>query len=225
MKSEAVSTDDWGVFGHEQPTALPSEALRHLDRLADEVDRRESGEQLSPLIAEWAGHVAEAMGLDDEARVRCVAGGRFHDVGKAAIPDSILCKAGPLTGEDTELIRQHPEQGARLVGGVPELERVAEIVRAHHERYDGRGYPDGLAGEAIPVEARIVAVCDAWAGMRGARAFRGPLATRQAVQQLRGGAGSEFDPAVVDAFLHLLETGVMSDLPDEPVAVQAAGGL
>jgi HD-GYP domain-containing protein (c-di-GMP phosphodiesterase class II) len=223
MKERRAATDHRGVFHDEHPTPLPSPALRHLEELADEVDRRESGDLLSALIAQWAGTVAQAMGLDDAARERCAAAGRFHDVGKSVIPDSILCKVGPLTGEDTEAIREHPAKGALLIAEVRELDGVAEIVRAHHERFDGRGYPDRLAGEDIPIEARIVAVCDAWAGMRGPRAYRGPLATRQAVQQLREGAGSEFDPQVVDAFLHLMEIGAMPDLPDAEVAIQAAG--
>lgn len=207
-------------------TLVMSHAFDHLEHLADDVDRRESGEPLSLQIAEWAGCVADALGLAPDARSRCVAAARLHDVGKSVIPDSILCKVGPLTGDDTELIRSHPAEGARLVGEDPELAGVAAIIRSHHERYDGRGYPDRLAAEDIPLEARIVAVCDAWAGMRGPRAFRGALATRQAVQQLRAGSGSEFDPQVVHAFLHLLETGVMSDVEDaEPVVAQAAGGF
>ena len=118
-----------------------------------------------------------------------------------AIPDSILSKPGPLNEEEWEFVRRHTVIGERILAAAPSMATVAEIVRATHERFDGHGYPDAIAGEQIPLAARIIAVCDAYDAMVSARPYR-PTATHQeALEELRRCSGTQFDPRVVDAFV------------------------
>jgi HD-GYP domain-containing protein (c-di-GMP phosphodiesterase class II) len=125
----------------------------------------------------------------------------LHDIGKIAVPGSILTKPGPLDGAERAVVERHTEIGHGLLKDIPFLARVAEIVRAGHERFDGRGYPDGLEGERIPLEARIIFVCDAWHAMRSDRPYRRALDFEAACRELQAGAGTQFDPRVVDVFL------------------------
>jgi HD-GYP domain-containing protein (c-di-GMP phosphodiesterase class II) len=131
----------------------------------------------------------------------------LHDVGKTAIPKEIINKPGKLEPDEWQVIKTHTIEGQRLlnrVGGF--MREVGLIVRSHHERWDGGGYPDALAGEAIPLEARIISCCDAWNAMRTDRAYRKALPIEVALAELRSGAGSQFDPRVVDALLSVLAT-------------------
>jgi hypothetical protein len=129
----------------------------------------------------------------------------LHDIGFVGVSDGVLNKPGSLSDAERELIRSHAQIGHDLLREVPILESVAGIVRLHHERYDGQGYPEGLKGDAIPIEARIVAVVDAYGAMLAPRSFRPALTADEACLQLREGAGTQFDPQVVDAFLAALE--------------------
>jgi HD-GYP domain-containing protein (c-di-GMP phosphodiesterase class II) len=110
-------------------------------------------------------------------------------------------------------MRQHLARGGQLVTLAPELTEIAEIVRQHHERFDGTGYPDRLAGTEIRLEARIIALCDAYAAMRADRPYRAALSVEQALDQIRDGRGTQFDPELADIFLELLATGVIGELP------------
>ena len=121
----------------------------------------------------------------------------LHDVGKIRVPDSILAKPGPLTTRERAVINHHPEWGAELLACVPGLEVVAGIVRFHHERWDGAGYPNGLSGERIPLASRIIAACDAYQAMTSDRPYRRAMSAEQAICELRANAGSQFDPRVV----------------------------
>ena len=126
----------------------------------------------------------------------------LHDVGKITIPKEIINKPGKLDPHEWEIIKTHPAEGQRMlerVGGF--MTEVGEIVRAHHERWDGGGYPDGLAGEAIPLEARIITCCDSWSAMRTDRPYRDALSYEAAAEQMIVNTGSQFDPAVVEAML------------------------
>ena len=130
---------------------------------------------------------------------------QLHDIGKLAVPDSILLKPGPLDASEWEVVRQHTLAGERIVGRVPGLDVVADAVRASHERWDGLGYPDGLAGHEIPLAARIVAVADAYAAMTTPdRPYREPLSPAEAEDEVIRCAGTQFDPVVVEAFLAVL---------------------
>jgi diguanylate cyclase (GGDEF)-like protein/PAS domain S-box-containing protein/putative nucleotidyltransferase with HDIG domain len=181
--------------------------LDYLQNLADEIDGRQMGSVHSAAIAAWAGRIAEAMGADREEQERVMLAARFHDIGKIVVPDAILLKPGSLTDEEWQVMRKHPEQGARLVQLAPESEEVAPIIAAHHERPDGTGYPAGVTGERIPLGARIVAVCDAWSAMLANRPYRRALTEAEAIQQLQRGKGTQFDPTVVDVFIQLEQSG------------------
>jgi HD-GYP domain-containing protein (c-di-GMP phosphodiesterase class II) len=127
----------------------------------------------------------------------------LHDVGKISTPDSLLLKPAALTEGERAVVRLHSERGARLLGAVPEMEEVAAAVRHHHENFDGTGYPEGLAGERIPLASRIIHVADAYDAMTSPRPFRDALDHERAVRALKDGAGSQFDPEVVAAFCGL----------------------
>jgi len=149
----------------------------------------------------WAALVARALGLDEGAQRRCALAARYHDIGKSTLPGSILGKNGPLTPVEWELVKEHPEMGATLVELTPELAGVGRIIREHHERYDGRGYPQGKKRDEILTEARIIACCDAWEAMRSNRAYAAARTPSEARAELLAGRGTQFDPEVVMAFL------------------------
>ena len=152
--------------------------------------------------------VAARVGLEGDAVRRVELGALLHDVGKLAVPEAILRKTGPLSETEWRIMRQHTVVGARMLAAAgPELAVVADVVRASHERFDGRGYPDGLAGEDIPLEARIVACCDAFSAMTTDRPYRAALSVGEALDEVRGGAGTQFDPLVAEALVACVEAG------------------
>jgi two-component system cell cycle response regulator len=151
-------------------------------------------------VADLARAVAEALGLDGEDGELVVRAAELHDVGKVAVPDAILAKPGPLDEAERAFMERHTVIGEAIVEAAPALAPVAALVRASHERWDGAGYPDGLAAEAIPLGARIVAVCDAYSAMVQARPYGPVLDEAEALDELRRCAGSQFDPRVVAAF-------------------------
>ncbi len=173
--------------------------------LAEQMDRRDPATALhSSRVASYCGEIARRMGLSPAHAERLRVAGVLHDVGKAALPDSILKKPGPLDEGEWAQMRCHPELGARMVTE-PGLADVRAWMLAHHERPDGRGYPFGLAEPEIPLEARVLAVADAYEAMTSDRVYRPALAPECAQEELRRGAGSQFDPQVVDAFLRELD--------------------
>ena len=145
--------------------------------------------------------LARTIGLDDEAVEMIIRAGDLHDVGKLGIPDEIISKPGPLTDSEWQFMRQHTVMGERIIAAAgPSLERIAPLVRASHERWDGKGYPDGLAGEQIPLGARIITICDSFRAMLSARPYKESMALEQALAELRRCAGSQFDPDLVEVF-------------------------
>jgi HD-GYP domain-containing protein (c-di-GMP phosphodiesterase class II) len=172
-----------------------------------EADDEYTGDHTQGVVA-LAVEVASEMGLDAEGRQRVEFGALLHDVGKIAIPKSIINKPGPLDDDEWALIRTHTVEGQRLLDRVGGLMRdVGLIVRASHERWDGGGYPDGLAGEAIPIEARIVACCDSFNAMTTTRSYRKAMSTEDALAECRACAGTQFDPAVVDTLFAVVASG------------------
>lgn len=155
-------------------------------------------------ICDMALRVGERLGLDAAALKRLELGALFHDIGKIGIPERILAKPAPLSGEEWELMRTHTEIGARILAPIERLESVCPIVRHAHEHFDGSGYPDGLAGEEIPLESRIILVVDAYHAMTTDRPYRARLPREEACRRLREAAGTQFDPRVVDTFLALV---------------------
>jgi len=129
----------------------------------------------------------------------------LHDIGKIGVPDSILRKPGTLEPNELEIMRQHPEIGARIVEPVRNLAGVAPIIRAHQEWYDGAGYPDGLKGEGIPKIARIISVADAYIAMTDERVYRKALSHDQAIEEIKRCSGTQFDPEAAAALLKIIE--------------------
>jgi diguanylate cyclase (GGDEF)-like protein len=159
-------------------------------------------------VAELSARVASELRLSSLDAVRCRLAGWLHDVGKVAVPDTILVKAGPLSAEEWAVMREHTVLGESLVLQVPELADAAPAVRHHHEHFDGSGYPDGLRGEEIPLAARIVAVVDAYSAMTTHRVYSAARTPDEAISELRRCAGAHFDPAVVEAFVRTLAAAV-----------------
>jgi diguanylate cyclase (GGDEF)-like protein len=165
-----------------------------------------------------AHRVAERLGLNEAAIAEVEAVALLHDVGKIGMPDAILRKPGPLDDAEMRIVREHPLIGERILRQVPGLDRVARAVRHEHERWDGAGYPDGLAGEAIPLPSRVTLVCDAYHAMTSDRPYRRALSHADAAAELRRCAGTQFDPAIVSALLDAL-----ADTAPSPPAGAALG--
>ncbi len=162
------------------------------------------GEHLDDVTA-LCEELADTLGLPEEERVPLVQAASLHDVGKAAVPDAILSKPGPLTDEEWAFMRQHTLIGERVLAAAPALAVAAKLVRYSHERWDAGGYPEGLRGEEIPLGARVIAVCDAFDAMTAVRPYRPtPMSLEGAVNELRRCAGAQFDPRVVEAFCRTL---------------------
>jgi putative nucleotidyltransferase with HDIG domain len=168
-----------------------------------EADDAYTGQHTQDVV-ELTVAVADKLGVDPETRRAAEFGALLHDVGKVAIPNEIINKPGPLDDDEWAIMKTHTVEGQRMlerVGGL--LAKVGVVVRASHERYDGGGYPDGLAGDAIPIAARIVSACDAFNAMTTDRSYRKALSLEVAVGELRKNAGTQFDPDVVDALVDL----------------------
>src|SRR3954470_22373873 len=175
--------------------------------LAETLDLRDvSTARHSQTVGRYAEGIARALDLSEERVQRIRAAGVLHDVGKLGIADAVLQKPGPLTDEEWADMRRHPELGARILEHA-NLRDISGWVLAHHERVDGRGYPHGLAGDAIPLEARILAVADAYEAMTADRAYRPALGHDAAQAELLACAGTQFDERVVDAFMKVLTRG------------------
>lgn len=155
----------------------------------------------SKATAEWARRLATAMGCDADTTEFIELCALLHDIGKISTPDEILLKPGPLDTNEWAIMRDHAASGSRILNQIPSLQRCSIVVRAHHERFDGGGYPDGLAGTNIPFEARVVAVADAFHAMISERPYRRPIPPRAALQILEEGRGHQWDPDVVDAMV------------------------
>ena len=173
--------------------------------LAAAIDARDNYTMAhSEEVVALACEVARRLRLPPAEIAKVRDGAMLHDVGKVAIPNEILYKPGPLTFEEWEIMRRHPVIGERILRRTPELESIAPLVRHEHERWDGNGYPDGLAGEEIPIGSRIILACDAYNAMITARPYRDPMSPAEAIAELENGAGSQFDPRVVSALVQLL---------------------
>ncbi len=188
--------------------ALAETAAAHeetLAALASSLDLREHGTSLhSRRVREYTLLLAERLGIQGEAALVDIGtGALLHDVGKIGVPDSILLKNGPLTEEAGRQIRRHPELGVSLIGPIRFLEGAREIVLAHHEKFDGTGYPGGLAGESIPLGARIFAVVDVFDALTTDRPYKAALSYRSAADMIARERSVHFDPEVVEVFLKI----------------------
>lgn len=158
--------------------------------------------------------IARKMGFSQERGRMMQLAGLIHDIGKIGVDEKILNKAGRLTDEEWELMKNHPEAGWRILSSVHEFSEIAGYVLAHHERWDGKGYPRGLAGDLIPLEARIIAVADTYDAMTSKRSYREPMSPEDAVEEILRCSGSQFDPKVVEIFIQNRHTFSMNDGED-----------
>jgi putative nucleotidyltransferase with HDIG domain len=181
-------------------------------------------------VSQWAALLAEKMELPPKRVQEIRIAGLLHDLGKITVGENILTKPGKLSEKEFAKIKEHPAVGAMVVAHIEGLQRLVEIIRHHHERFGGKGYPDGLTGEEIPLGARILSVVDAFDAMTHERSYRKALNHANAIAELKRCTGSQFDPAVVQAFLALAEEGGgdLSALPqaaskDSQLAAASAG--
>jgi putative nucleotidyltransferase with HDIG domain len=158
-------------------------------------------------VAEMVPEVGRRLGIDGERLEELELAARFHDIGKVAVPDELLNKPGPLDDAERRLMACHVEWGAQMLRNLPGCASIARIVRHHHERFDGNGYPDQLNGEDIPLASRVIAACDAYGAMVSDRPYRRALDRDRAMGELRDGAGTQFDPDAVAAVLEVVAAG------------------
>jgi len=156
--------------------------------------------------------LAEQMDIDDSLRAALEMGGLLHDVGKLGVPDYLLRKPSALTHAEQEVVKTHIAVGLRILGDIPHLKPATPYIAYHHERYDGQGYPQGLAGDAIPIQGRLMAVADAFDAMIIARPYRPALPLDAATTEIEKGSGTQFDPTVVVALLNLWHSGRLAAL-------------
>jgi putative nucleotidyltransferase with HDIG domain len=218
------------VFAHERRRRLEgmlelSNAYRGTALVLGDVveaDDAYTGQHCRSVVA-LTLDVAERLKLGAERRRNLEFAALLHDVGKVAIPKEIINKPGKLDPHEWTIIKTHTLEGQKMldrVGGF--MREVGLIVRSHHERWDGGGYPDGLAGEQIPLEARIIACCDTWNAMRTDRPYRRALSVEVAVAELRSNAGKQFDPGMVDAFLRIVAPEAVSSLAPSATSAPAS---
>jgi putative nucleotidyltransferase with HDIG domain len=200
--------DNVRLYGHEH------QAILHI--LTSALDQRDGvTEGHSRRVADLSLIVARELGIHGDELLDIERAGILHDIGKLAVPDAILSKPGPLTPDEWVEMRHHPDVGYQMVRDVPFLDRAAEIIRSHHERFDGAGYPRSLKGEDIPLGARIFAVVDAYDAMTSDRPYRLALLHEDALKEIRQQAGSQFDPVIVAPFFAAVRKGFIT--PDMPV--------
>ena len=224
--SEALTVADERLYLQKRARHVPASRQSADVLLALLAERSSDLGRHCGVVALRGAATARLLGLSDEQVAQVQLAGELHDVGKAAVPDAILSKQGPLDAAEWEFMNRHPLIAERIVRAAPSLAHTAEVVRAHHERYDGTGYPDGLAGAAIPLGARIIAVSDAFDAMVSARPYRRALSATAALTELRRHAGSQFDPDVIEAFIAAMEgvdpKGSDNELASGPQTAAAA---
>ncbi len=215
--STALSVADERLYAHKELLAEMRRGTAHEPLLRTLAEREPELHAHGAYVSSLARRVGERLGLGREELDELRLAAELHDVGKLAIPDVVLQKADPLDATEWEFIHSHTLIGQRILGAAPALRPIGAIVRSTHEHWDGNGYPDKLAGEAIPLAARIVAACDAYSAMTSDRPYRAARTAEDAVAELRRWAGRQFDPQVVDLLCAVLAE------QDEPAAELAAG--
>ena len=186
----------------EQAKKIRSSFLSAITSLAyalEAKDKYTSGH--SQRVADFSMAIAKEMGLKQESIEKIKLAGLVHDIGKIGVMESVLNKPGRLTEEEYKHVQKHPEIGERILAPVANTDEILKLVRSHHERYDGTGYPDGLKGIQIPLCARILAIADAYEAMTSERPYREAMSDKEAQAKVERGAGSQFDPEVSDVFL------------------------
>ncbi|MEA3254063.1 MAG: HD domain-containing protein, partial [Chloroflexota bacterium] len=207
LSSRILSEPTTEVMGGGRPDNLST--VYALVSTVDAKDHYTYGH--SRRVNAYAVALAEAIGLSPEEVSRISTAALLHDIGKIGIPDKVLNKKSKLDDEEWEAIKSHPKLGAIIVGKVPSLLPCVNGILYHHEKWDGTGYPEGLKGEAIPLDARILAIADAFAAMTSARPYRDVIGSEEVLKRLRQGAGKQFDPALVEVLIGIVEAGFSAE--------------
>jgi diguanylate cyclase (GGDEF)-like protein len=198
-ESQALKLADERMYANKASRSSPSRQVT--DALLQVITEQNTHlDEHVQVVARYSGELAKALGQSEHEVRRIRLAAKLHDVGKTAIPASILDKPGPLDEAEWVFMRRHPLIGERIVLAAPALADTAPLIRSSHERVDGLGYPDGLTGENIPLGSRIIAVCDAFHAMTSDRVYRRQISREGALEQLKRHAGTQFDPTVVEAF-------------------------
>ena len=177
-------------------------------------------------VANYACAIGKAMGFPPKSQRMLELAALLHDVGKILISEHILGKPGKLTDQETYIIRQHPEMGEAIVGAVEFLKETKPFIRHHHERFDGLGYPDGLAGESIPLEARIIFIAEVFDAIRSNSSYQKIRNLKEAIAEMEAGAGTQFDPNILRTFIENVARNSLNGLvsAEEPISAKAAHG-
>lgn len=185
---------------------LESLSLHVVHTLAKTIDAKDAYTNgHSERVADYSREIARRYGYDEDRQEEIYMMGLLHDVGKIGVPDNVINKPGRLTDEEFDMIKTHPVKGAEILATVSEMPGLVTGARWHHERYDGRGYPDGLSGEDIPEEARIIAVADAYDAMTSNRSYRGIIPQDVVKSELEKGSGTQFDPRFAAIMLEIIK--------------------
>lgn len=187
--------------------------LHVVESLADAIDAKDNYTKgHSGRVAIYSKEIAKRYGYDEKHQEQIFMMGLLHDVGKIGVPDEVINKPGRLTDEEFAKIKKHPGIGGKILGNIKEMPSLAAGAKWHHERYDGKGYPEGLSGEDIPEEARIIAVADAYDAMTSNRSYRGALPVEVVRGEIEKGKGSQFDPKFADIMIEMIAEGAFPDV-------------
>lgn len=188
---------------HEKLERISIQIVKTLSNAIDAKDTYTNGH--STRVAEYSRKIAGRLGLSAKEQDDIYMIGLLHDVGKIGVPDAIINKPAKLTDEEYSIIKQHPIMGAEILKSITEFPKLSRGARWHHERYDGKGYPDGISGEDIPMEARIIAVADAYDAMSSRRSYRDVLPQTQVRSEVLKGKGTQFDPVFAEIMISMID--------------------
>ncbi len=190
----------------EQSEKLERMSMQIVKALSGAIDAKDTYTNgHSTRVAEYAREIARRAGFPKEAQDNIYMMGLLHDVGKIGVPDAIINKPAKLSDEEYAVIRSHPVMGSDILGNITEFPMLSTGAKWHHERYDGKGYPDGISGEEIPTEARIIAIADAYDAMSSKRSYRNVLPQAQIRAEVEEGKGTQFDPVLADIMLSMID--------------------
>lgn len=211
--------DTDGNIEYALATYLPIDKFKVIERRLDNINldiikafckaigvRDAYTKQHSESVAYLMVELSEYMNLSPEEVTRAYLAGIVHDVGKIGVPEKILGKPGRLSEDEFEIIKCHPVKGAEILAEIDGLGTITNVVRHHHERYDGYGYPEGMAGEHIPFLSRMLSICDAYDAMTSKRCYRDTYTTEQALKEIKRCAGLQFDPAISESFIQFMKS-------------------
>jgi putative nucleotidyltransferase with HDIG domain len=205
-RTQIYKADTVSITATPEAVKFEEQCARTIYALTAAIDMKDHYTyQHSQNVAVYASRLAHAIGLDPEHVEIVRQAGLLHDIGKISIPESILSKQGELTEEEFAIMRQHPEASVAMIKFLPSLDYVVPTAFSHHERWDGKGYPRGIAGEDIPVGARCLAIADAYDAMTTSRSYKPAMDPRDALDEIRRNLGTQFDPKIGMTFIKMIE--------------------